>query len=297
MKKMDRRKKNLINIVALTSMTIFSLFSVFSGAAAWFASAQTYTGDADEMKVGVRSSVVTKISFHAQVGTKSVTENADTTNYYLFEKDEYASLAISNNIPSALTFNTESGAYKDWNAKADKTSTLSTYSLLSQDHPILILFTLEAYTADAPREVVIDFSTDSGYLGFSDTIAQSGNPLSSIVEFHSFGLTSALPSGGAYTSATQSYSDTYQYGTVRGITYDKKWASISNNETASFDDDGVINLFSNVENGNPSSNVYTQVGVVMNYSVASLEYIYNKFLGNNVLDNNLFFTWDWTMEM
>ena len=288
-----------MKIFALTGMTIFSLFSVFSGAFAWFTSVQTINNGGDDMKVGIRNNVVKKISFHAQVGTKAVTEQSGTTNYYLFEKDEYASITIEGNTPSALAFNTNSGAYKDWEAKEDRTSTLSTYSLLSQDHPILILFDLVEYTAADAREVKIDFTTTNSYLGFSDTITRSGNPLSSIVEFNAFGLTSALPSGGAYTSPTQTYSDTYLYGVERGITYDKKWVTIDNMETATFDDDGTITLFSNLDaNGVPSaSTIYTQVGIVMNYSIASLEYIYNKFLGNTVLEENLFFTWDWTMEM
>lgn len=296
--KLDLRRKNLMKIAALTSMMVFTLFSVFSGAIAWFTSVKNLSNGGDNMKVGIRYDVVSKISFHAQVGTKAVTEQDETKNYYLFEKADYASIVITDNIAGNLTFNHDSGAYKDWEAKTDKTSTLATYSLLAQDHPILILFDLVSYTAEDPREVKIDFSTESDYLGFSNTITQADNPLSSIVQFHSFGLTSALPSGGAYESMTQSYPDTYLYGVERQIDYDKKWATVDDEDTATFDDDGVINLFSNLDNsGNPSTTVYTQIGVVMNYSISSLEYIYNKFLGNPILDNNLFFTWDWTMEM
>ena len=297
----ERRKKNLLNIIAMTSMTIFSLASVFAGTISWYSANQNYDNAGGSMPVGLIRNCVSRISFHAQVGSKSVTLDETTTDYYLFEKEDYAYITIdeSNNV-SNLTFNTESGAYKDWNAKpvGEKTATLSKYSLLSQDHPLLILFDVIPYTVEDPSKIILDFRTNSGYLGNAGTIQRTGNPLSSVVEFHSFGLTSALPSGGPYRSETQDYSDTYQYGAVRNITYDKKWADVQDNETVNFDADGLINLFSNLDgSGNPSSTIYTQIGVVMNFSIASLEYIYNRFLGEEVLESDIFFDWDWTMEV
>ncbi len=284
-----------LKIVAATSMVIFTLFACFAGSIAWFNTVQNVSNGGNNIPVANITSCLTSVTFHAQVGTSTVSEK----NYYLFEKAPYATISINgNNSASALTFNTDSGAYKDWQAREDKTASLSTYSLLSQDHPILLLFNLVSYTAEDPRAIQLSFSTESGYLGFADAITQSGNPLSSIVEFNAFGLTSALPFGGSYTSSTQTYSATYRYGEVRGINYDKKWASIDDNGTATYDDDGLIELFTNLDaDGNPSSTVYTQIGVVMNYSSASLQYIYNRFLGNEVLENNLFFNWDWTMEL
>lgn len=291
--------RNMLKIVPATSVVLFSLMAAFAGSIAWFNATQALNQGTEQIPVDRLTSVLSRISFHAQVGTKTVTENGDPVKYYLFDQDEYAYITIdSTNTPSALTFNTNSGAYKDWEAKADRTSTLSTYSLLSQDHPILMLFDIVPYSAQSPSTIKLDFKTDSTYLGFANTISNTGNPLSSIVEFNAFGLTSPLPSGGSYESATQSYTDTYLYGIERQISYDKKWVAITGGESATFDADGRITLFSNLDNqGNPASTVYTQVGVVMNYSIDSLEYIYNRFLGNSVLENNLFFTWDWVMEI
>ncbi|MCR5491002.1 MAG: hypothetical protein K6F32_02600 [Bacilli bacterium] len=296
---MGINKLNL-KIIAATSMCIFSLFALFSGTIAWFNVTQAATDNANNMGVAKTTSALKKITFHAQVGTKSVTEGETTTSYYLFEKAEYASITVSDNVASALSFNTDSGAYKDWDEKDDKTATLATYSLLAQDHPILMLFELESYTASDPRSIVLDFTTSSTYLGSKERgqVTNNNNPLSSVVQFASFGLTADLPSGGAYTSSTQTYSETYLYGEVRGITYDKKWVSISDEEEPVIDDDGKINIFSNLDqNGDPSSTVYAKIGVVMNYNIDSLEYIYNKFLGETVLDSSLYFDWDWTMEM
>ena len=297
--RISARRKNNLKIAAMTSMVIFTLFAVFSGTFAWFNINQSVLENGDNMNVDRLTSVLSRVHFHAQVGTKAITENDVSTNYYLFEKAEYASIEIGDdNIAGELEFNKDSGAYKDWEAKADQTSTLSTYSLLAQDHPILILFDIVPYTSASPSEIKLDFRTGSQYLGFADSVQRSGNPLSSIVQFNAFGLTSSLPSGGSYNSDTQAYSDTYLYGVERGITYDKKWVTISDAETATFDSDGLINIFSNLDaQGNPTSTVYTQIGVVMNYSIESLEFIYNKFLGNEILNENLFFTWDWTMEM
>lgn len=297
--KNNGKNKNLIRIAAMTSMTIFSLMAVFTGSLAWFNANRVVNQNGDNMQVERIGSCLKRVSFHAQVGTKSVVENEVTHSYYLFEKAEYAYITINNdNAASSLTFNKNSGAYKDWYAKTDKTSTLSTYSLLSQDHPILILFDIATYTSENPSSIKLDFKTDSQYMGFADSITNSGNPLSSVVEFSSFGLTGVLPSGGRYESATQSYSDTYLYGLERQINYDKKWVTINQDESASFDEDGIINIFSNLNaQGTPSSTVYTQIGVIMNYSIASLEYIYARFLGEPVLDENIYFTWDWIMEM
>jgi|GEM_PF-4644855 len=295
----DLKRKNIMKITALTSMVIFTLFTVFSGTMAWFLSNQTYDNGGNNIQVGVIQSSISSITFHAQVGTKTV----DGTNYYLFEAAPYASLTIGEkNTPSDLVFNPESGAYKDWEAKQekDRKATLSTYSLLSQDQPLLILFHVIPYTADSPKKVVLDFKTESEYLGSAQSVTRDDNPLSSIVQFHSVGFTqaNALPSGGAYESATRSYAATYRYGEVRGITYDKKWADVQSNASVNYDDDGVINIFSNLDgNGVPSSTVYTEIGVVMNFSIPSLEYIYNHFLGEEVLDDDIFFNWDWIMEV
>ena len=294
MKAKQSSSKTALKLVSATSMTIFSLLSVFTATAAWFDSQRNVHNDGDNMQIYRISSCLTGITFHAQVGTKV----ANNKTFYLFEKTEYASINVSDNTASQLTFNASSGAYQDWLEKDDRTATLSTYSLLSQDHPILILFNIAAYPADNPSPITLDFKTNQNYLGFESVITQSGNPLSSIVEFHCEGLTTPLPSGGSFEGA-RTYADTYLYGEYKNINYDKSWVTIDDQENVTFDADKKIRLFSNLnDSGNPRGDViFTQIAVVMNYSIPSLEYIYNRFLGNEILDNDLYFNWDWTMEI
>ncbi len=258
--------KTILKIGAATSMCIFSLFAVFAGSVAWFTSSQNADNTAGDIAVAQLSTNFSKMSYHAYVDTSD--------SSYRFTQTESASVS------------TASG-----NASLDSASSveMEEYTLLDRSHPVLMLFQLSSeVTASEDSPITITFSTSSAYLGETDesgaatqTLTQSGNPLSSVVHF-----AVASYSTSDFTSSVDDSTNSYyvvpepsEY--VSFVTFSGNTPSFSQSLTVCEITSGSVQY----------------ICVVLDYFESSLDYIYSVFLGDTLLEDDIYFTCDWTVAV
>ncbi len=311
--KFDRRRKNLLNIVAMTSMCIFSLFAVFSGAVAWFSSVQNYGSGADNMEVTVVSGMFKKMTIHQSV----------TYENQVFQFDQSPSATVSvdwNSGTSSIDF-----------TDPDATQVQMGLHSLLQGEQSALMFLIElddAYDFGSDNALSINASTESGMIGdgFTDNngngvfdegdvwdypLEASGNPLSNVITFFSNVHGGNLDEEtGSYSPdmTTSTYNETATYSVsadlpTRGA--DESGTILKKGSFADIESDELGNLevtdFRQEECFFKSSSEsgVRFISIVLEYSDTAFDFIYNTFLGSDVLEQNefIYFKCDWMLTI
>lgn len=308
--------------MAATSVILFSLLTCFSGVVAWFSINKTIKNDGSQFKIEVVDTAVRAITFHEFQGTTS-------DNYYSFDPNPCGTVTINNGSaddddyegialgrysledpshPLLMMFKVSGFGQKieletDFTYlaqnKPESTKTdVGTYALLNAyDKSTLTNGDLIGVTADeghgGGKTVYRYVSATSSYEMVWIDLKVNGNPMSSVVQFHSFEFTGAnidaikgdkLINGvstsginiaeSAFTNSNKS--EFAKFSNVDTFTYDKKITAYQG------DVSGI-----------------TYVGIVIDYNSLALQYIFSKYLGSDALSSgeDITFSCDWVTKV
>ncbi len=258
------RKTNL-KILAGVLMCVFSLFSVFAGSIAWFNVTQAATNNANEMGVSSLSGMFEEMTIYKCL-------NIDSDGTYQFNQTSWGTLTYDASSETVTT---------DYEDDTVTECAMGEYSYLSKNHPVLLYIKL----ADAYTNFSINATTDQAYMGDGTyTLTASGNPLSSVIRFYSAASSDTLTAG-TFTDATSTTYSTYDLSGLDDL-----------GGFVTFDENGdYASMASTKELFSTTSEAVQYITVVIDYYEDSLEYIYNLFLGELLLNDNLDFVCDWTV--
>ena len=270
---MKRTGSPIIKIAAATSMVVFSLGAAFAGSMAWFNSVSSLAQGVNQMAVESLDGNFSSLKIYNSIF-------ADKDDYY-FSKTASQTIEVD--------------SWKDFTLKDYVALTMNTYSPLNPYQPIMMVIDYtDVIQVGSSATLKINATTPINYF-VGDTLgdenkalAYDDNPLSSIVHSYSFSAPNANYLSNTY-SGTYNQQDAYHIaaktvGQVEGL------EDFQNN---SFVDLSAQNHFSSsvdffdssVKNGNYD---IKQVVIILDYYQDALEYIYNEYLGEDVLDGYVF---------
>ena len=267
---MKRTGSPIIKIAAATSMVVFSLGAAFAGSAAWFNSVSSLAQDVNQMAVESLDGNFSSLKIYNSIF-------ADKNDYY-FSKTASQTVEVD--------------SWKDFTLKDYVALTMDTYSPLDPYQPIMMVIEYtDVIQVGSSATLKINATTPINYF-VGDTLgdktgkalAYDNNPLSSIVHSYSFSAPNAN-----YLSNT--YSGTYNQQDVYHIAAKKvnQVEGLENFQNKRFVDLTAQNHFSSSVDffdSSVKSGDYTikQVIIIIDYYQDALEYIYNEYLGEDVLD-------------
>lgn len=263
MKKPTGRGVN-IKLVASVALCGFSVVVCAVGTMAWFSARRVSNSDNGSIQVVSPTGIFSKMYIHP----------------CLTEGDSVHEFDI--NYSGYFYYDAASDSVKP--SSNDLTITMGTYDLLDRHHPLLLVIELnQEYTVSNAIPVAVYGQTSEIFIGArnpnQNPVAVSGNPLSSVVEFFSYGYSAT-----GYTAICDA---------------DSINVPISNttNSFVDFDEeDGTGYVRESVDFYRASNgDTVKYITIVLDYYEAALEYIYNVFLGNEILDDRIGFTCDWEM--
>ena len=281
--------KSPLKILAATSVTIFSLLSVFTSTAAWFDSQRNLKNGGSNFEVSSQNGVFNKLSVHDMVFTDN--------NQYQFNQDPIGTIEMV-----------------DWSTKEIRSTfsggspfEMGKYDYLEKSHPMLLLIEVgegnSPVAVDATNPVVVKASTYIDYyLGdgrrtlYNQEQVENDegiNPLSSVLSFSSisFASTDALSAiEGTKTMETASGDITYNtFDVVKNtLGESKSFVQFDGEDYDEFESD--INIFS----ARYGTSV-KYIAIVFDYYEVAVETIYNTYLGDPALEEELYFSCDWTL--
>ena len=262
-KEFKKSGNKMIKIISATAMTIFSLFAAFMGTMAWFVTTQDSQNDQDQFVVAKQDKRFKQMTLHSYLETAN--------GQYRFAQS--ASGTFTYNWGSSIT------SYDGDSLSAF----MGEYSLMYQSHPFLALIEFsDVYTTDTDlNRVKLTLSTERDFLGakddqgqFKEPLTETSNPLSSIVKFEATTF-STLDSNKTGTTS-YNFNIPTSWNHFADITEDNKG-------NLSFDDeDGWDNTIDLVDVSDGTEVKY--IAIIFDYYEDALEYIYNIYLGNSVLE-------------
>ena len=263
MKKPTGRGVN-IKLVASVALCGFSVVVCAIGTVAWFAARRVSNSDNGNIQVISPSGMFNKMYIHQCINEgDDVYEFDKNNNGYFYYDASTDSVKPSSN---------------------DLSIVMGTYDLLDRHHPLLLVVELkEEYTVSNNVPVTVCGQTDEIFIGArnpnQNPVAVSGNPLSSVVEFFSYGYSA---SGYAAICDADSINVPISNTTNSFVGFDEE--------------DGTGYVRENVDFYRASNgDTVKYITIVLDYYETALEYIYNVFLGNEILDDQIGFTCDWEM--
>lgn len=280
-------RKNLIKITAMTSMTIFGLFALFSGTIAWFGMNQSLNTQNDGFGVTSSHSLFRRLTFH------KIVQSSDSV--YRFDASPIGEIELIDQSTRTMNYDFSEGSPFE----------MGKYDYLEKSHPVLMLLefwdgnpTL-SQNEDLPLEIKVETHIQY-YLGdgerrlFTQDEVSSGigyNPLSSVLQFSSF----SFPSSSSLAAIEGSLTQTEDGNDVSYDTFDVARSILSapcsfvEFEGDSYADfDGSIPLFQA-----PNATTVKYVGIIFDYYEVAVETIYNSYIGDPALDDELLFYCDW----
>lgn len=176
---------------------------------------------------------------------------------------------------------------------------MDTYDDLSQNHPILMVVQLkEEITATSEYPVnVFASSTSTEYFALANEdgtlrhqIQREGNPLSSIVAFYSKGMLANDPllvASGSFESYT-----TFDYPIPEFTD-----SGFDRETFVDFDEDTMEyrNFTQNKNIYRTETETLEYVAIILDYYHPAVSYVYSTFLSEEVLDDVIYFSCDWSM--
>lgn len=275
-----------IKLVAAAGLSLFSMVAVVVSAIAWF-SAIRRKGNDNGMNILSPDKRFKSMTIH------NILDIDYVNGIYKFDREEVAS----------AEYNETTGLvdYSD-----NFTIEMETYNDLEQNHPVLMIVelngTVEA-TEDEPLTVYAS-STSTEYFGLPDEngspkneILERGNPMSSVVHFFSKALRSndsLLTTIGSYTDDESVPHQTYNFPAAE---FKENYDGFDRQSFVQFDD---VNMEYQdfIQNKNllkEESGSYEYIAIIVDYYHAAVEYVYSTFLSEEVLEDTIYFTCDWSM--
>ena len=320
MKGKNTRHRSLAKIAMHTMVAIFSLASMFAGTYAWFALSDTSTISGATIKIGDVSTAVVNISIHefygesedgATWGFNTSSNHSVTIDPENYSGNESATLEMGNytlddpHHPVLYLFETNGNSELIklttefcYLAKTEPASTVSvpTYSSLSS-YADNTLIKVEADETRGGASTVYKYVDNMYVMQWIDLQNNSRNPLSSIIQMHSFvfdynpattnTVTGNLVVNGSPTQKT--YIPFVKNTCLSTYTSNMSSFATIRNGTPTFSNEATVYSGETYENG--------YIGIVFDYYPELIEDIYSYFLGNTYLNNGLGFTCDWNMEI
>ena len=286
---MKSGSKKTFKLVAATSMSLFSLLTVFSACVAWFSLNKEVNNDGPVMNVEMFDRRFGSMTFHKYIGTSN--------GKYQFYKEPSGTLTYSYETDQTVYTPTVTPG----EGEEDLSSYMGEYSLTSPRHPFLaIIEYTKPYVTSAGNEISISASTDNPFICSTDEndefilgLDENSNPLSSVIKFSSNSYASLTSYQGS-ASVESTDVDTYDF------TIPNSWDHFVQINT---DADGNY-TFDNETGWSSNKNIITvnngstvkYISIIFDYYDEALGYIYNKYLGSPVLEqDSVPFTCDWRL--
>ena len=331
---MTKTGKRNLKLVSATAMCLFSLASAFVGTYAWFESVFTNNQEADDFEVKPIDTSVKKIYFFSYYGEDSL--DPDTSTHFGFNPTPYCTLDFRSdgtvqpigsptidlgtyslddpNHPVLILFEVE-GQTESITLKTDysflceeeptSTVTVASYSALGTyaDGTIIQVTADEQHNGLKTKyEYVIPAEGDPYFDMVWCELTQDKNPLSSVIESHSFTFAEDPSDVERLTNLDLYIDDGYGHKSVQSrdcISITKSEMTDANRASfASFTSNGNFEGFEKEViffEGDISEVKY--VGPVINYLPSALEYISYFYLGHEYLSDGLEFKCDWKTEV
>lgn len=172
---------------------------------------------------------------------------------------------------------------------------MDTYEDLEQNHPVLMLVELmDEITATSLDPITVyATSTNDEYFGVPDEdgnpknpILQEGNPLSSVVAFYTNSYTGDELSSSTITTAT-----TYNFP----IAELKTDSGFVRETFSTFEEDSFIDFTQNKRLWSTETKTVKYIAIIVDYYRPAIEFIYSTYLSEEVLEDTIYFTCDWSM--
>ncbi len=267
-------KLKFASAIALCS---FSVVALVLGTVAWFTAARVKNTGNDSINVVCPSGILKQLTIHTCANI-----DGDT---YQFDQTAQGTIAYS----------TET---KKFEYSGNTNVSMGVYDLLDRHHPVLLLVELQsAIIVSDATPVTIAASTNSRFVGESTSehpVEVDGNPLSSVVETFSYGYTRTDLNAISITNG-YSYVDAETSQTISINTYDIP-STESTTSFVNFENDVYTGFDNNISIYRAENGITVQyVAVVFDFFEEALEYIYNTFLGDEILEDRVGFYCDWEM--
>ena len=311
--------KRKLTIISASLMCVFTACVAATSVLAWFSTNKNVNADRGHFSIAKVDSAVTAITVHDFYGS---TQDGNefgfnpTANHTITWDDhdgsdsgEFIMGSYSLNDPhhpvmflfevdgsnERITLKTDS----TYLAKIEPafTESVATYSALST----YAEGTMVEVAADETRhgcKSVYRYNGSEFELQWVDLL-QDNNPLSSIINTH-YVLFEDDPTDNQGNTKTKtgnlilddvSQSRTYVPVQTSQLTNEKRASFVS------FDNQGEPVFTSSINLFQGSTRGYTHLGIIIDYNIDSLEYLYAFFLGHRFLNAGLGFICDWSMEV
>ncbi len=301
-----RRDNKNLKIISATAVSIFSLLAVFMGTIAWFSANRLVNGDNKNINVLTPSGIFKQLTFHKLVS------NPYDDELYSFNQTPVGTLVCNDWVKKTVKYTPTD--------ESIETVQMDRYSILEHRHPMLLLIELDKAYDISNFNITLSAYTDTiGFVGDrslkeaeSLVLNTTSNPLSSIVHFATYGYTQ-----NALNATKGTYSSTSVYQFPKPIEENKSEdiegdykaftdfeVSDENNEIIEIDFHKQFDFY--VSNEDTSRNVKTNTDttteikylpIIMDYYDSALEHIYNTYLGESILEQDLSYTWDWELKL
>ena len=279
-------KKTKVVIPAL-GIIAFATAASITGTVAWFTAARR-KGNDNGMQILSPNKRFKSMTIHNAVFDDYV--NA----VYKFDRTPFAT----------ATYN-ESTGLVDYSENF--TITMETYNDLEQNHPILMLVELNGTITATSEDPVTVYasSTSTEYFALPDSdgspkneILEEGNPLSSVVAFYTKALMandSMITTQGSYTDPDTS--TTYRTYDFPMVEFKTNYDGFNRESFVQFDDETMEyqDFISNKNLIKVESGTMEYIAIICDYYHPAIEYVYSTFLSEEVLEDTIYFTCDWSM--
>lgn len=280
-----------IKLISAIGLSMFSLVAVAVSSVAWF-TAMRRTGSDGTMRVTSTEKRFKKITLHNVVFEDYV------NGTYKFDRNPVATAEYQESTGQV--------SYSE-----HFTIEMDTYNDLEQNHPVLMLVELNGTVTATSEEplTVYASSTSTEYFGIANPdgtpkneIKRTGNPLSSVVNFFSKALRSndsLITTIGSYTDSSGEQQVTYQtydFPMVQFIT-EPAYAGFERESFVQFDDE-TMEYQDFIQNKNllqMNSGSAEYIAILVDYYHPAVEYVYSTFMSEEVLDDTIYFSCDWSM--
>ena len=282
--KVSKLHNKKLKILAGLAVVIFSFVVLSTGSIAWFLQISSQLNEGESFPVKNLSGKFKKVSIHTLNTSKS------TSTTYKFNGSEAGSITMDWN-------NMQPNPYSGTSVLNDL------YTIDAGDHPLLFIYELtQEITVSTEDTVLIEYATESTYVADGEEsegqpvvkIAAEHNPLSSIACFDSKHYPANQAGSITGISSYSSADGTFNYD-KSSLNFNKKFVDLTDDgkEITYNDFDHDLKVFEGT-----TDQKINYVAVIMNYDVLSIEYIYNYYLGNDVLDNEVLkYDCDWVTEL
>ena len=286
---MKRTGSKTLKLVAATSVSLFSLLTVLVACYAWFSSNLEVKNSGATMNVQLFDRRFRRMTLHKFVGTSG--------NNYQFKQDPSCQFTYS-----YVNNSTQYTRYDELVDGKDKSPLMEEYSLTSPFNPFLAIieFSRVYNTNNGDEPITIKAQTDNPFICATDEhgdfllgLYYDSNPLSSVIKLSATGYSSF--EGYTGTAASDSSINTYNLPKPASNSWEHFVQIGTDNEgNYTYDNDTGWDNEMDIITISGSSTQY--VTIIFDYYEEALGYIYNKYLGDEVLEQeSVPFGCDWTI--